>query len=44
VRRVLPDRKGEEVDGLEVLVYRVAGGRHAAILPPVLDVRVPLQQ
>ena len=33
VRRVLADRKGEEVDRLEVLVYRVAGGRHAAILP-----------
>ncbi len=35
VRRVLADREGEEVDRLEVLVYRVAGGRHAAILPNV---------
>ena len=36
--------EGEEVDRLEVLVYRVAGCRHAAILPSRPRVRAPLQE
>ena len=44
VRRVLPDRKGEEIDGFQVLVHRVSGSRHVAILPPRPAVRAPLQR
>ena len=43
VRRVLADREGEEVDRLEVLVYRVAGAGTWLYCPRALRVRVPLQ-